>query len=249
VLQSLRKFARSLLANALLIGLATAWSLDEGLACGYEDPTSVSQGFLNWLYPDSLHVVGAISMAVAEKRLPPPNFNPAVQDLFGSRFRKTAKSLAQFGGALRGATPTPPSLSFSLVVVEAVLWTRFEADPDGLHTQIHVTGPTPGDVVLVSGESVIFEIVAGRLTIGEAYDRGYLRLYGTKERVDQFLGMYKNVGEAVIAAVDINASRWVVILPAPAPVLPAWALATPLLPAWAGILPPLALATPAQNQF
>ena len=33
----------------------------EGLACGYEDPQSVSRGSLSWAYPNSLHVIGAIS--------------------------------------------------------------------------------------------------------------------------------------------------------------------------------------------
>jgi hypothetical protein len=219
--QCLWNVARGAVVASVLAGFAVTSSSAPVAACGYEDPTSVSQGTLNWIYPDSLHVIGAISMAVAARDLPPPNFNPTVKDLFGSRFRKTARSIAELGGAFRMASPAQSSLSFSLVLVEAVLWTRFEADADGLRTQIHVNGPTPGDVVLVSGESVIAEIDAGRLTIGQAYGRGYLRLYGPKDRVDQFLGLYRNVGETVSAADDTLGSAWVVIQPRPAPAAPA----------------------------
>jgi hypothetical protein len=219
--QSPGKLARGAVAASVFAGLTITWPSAPVLACGYEDPTSAAQGALNWVYPDSLHVVGAIAMAVAARELPPPNFNPTEKDLFGFRFRKTAGSIAQLGGVFRLASPVQSSLSFSLVLVEAVLWTRFEADPDGLHTQIHVNGPAPGDVVLVSGESVIAEIDAGRLTIGRAFDRGYLRLYGPKDRVDQFLGLYRNVGETVITEDDTLGSTWVVIQPRPAPAAPA----------------------------
>jgi hypothetical protein len=200
-------------------GLAAAPSAG-AFACAYDDPSMASQGVLNWIYPDSLHVLGAISMAIAARELPPPNFNPAVKDLFGSQFHKTAASIARLGGAFRVASPAHSSLSFSMVLVEAVLWTRFQADPDGLRTQIHVNGPGSDDVVVVSGESVIAEIDAGRLTVGQAYGRGYLRLYGAKDRVDQFLALYKNVGETVTAEDGVAGAAWIAIEARPGPATP-----------------------------
>jgi len=53
-----------------LFGALTIWSQSDGDACGYHDDVSLARGALNWVYPDALHVVGAISTAVAERRLP-----------------------------------------------------------------------------------------------------------------------------------------------------------------------------------
>jgi hypothetical protein len=170
--------------------------------CGYDDDVSVARGLLNWVYPDALHVVGAMTAAVAERKLPPPNFDAAKPDLFGSGYRKTVQSLEQFGAALSGAAPEVPPLSISLVLVEPMLWTRFEAAQRELHTHIHVTGPTLGDLVLASGEAVVSEIANGRLTINEAHKLGFIRLYGSEEQKAEFLGAYQAVGREPVAGLD-----------------------------------------------
>lgn len=168
-------------------------------ACGYEDPQSVSRGFLNWLYPDSLHVIGAISREVAARRLPPANFNRASVDLFGRRYSATKMALEQFGEMLSAAAPTPSQPSLSLVLVEPVLWTRFERGANGLHARVHVSGVEPGDLVLVSGEAVISEIAKGRLTVGHATKTGLIRIYGLEEQKAQFIDTYQQVGSSPLA--------------------------------------------------
>jgi hypothetical protein len=81
---------------------------------------------------------------------------------------------------------------FSLVLVEAMLWTRF--DGGELHMQVHVAGPQAGDLILVSGEDVIRAVAGGGLAIGEAYDRGLIRLYGNETQIARFLDAFKDVG-------------------------------------------------------
>lgn len=179
---------------ALAASLMAAAPVSEGRACGYDSPQTVSQGFLNWLYPDSLHVVGAISREVAARRLPLANFDQTGPDLFGRRFKLTATALEQFGDMLRVASPGPSQPSVSLVVVEPMLWTRFDQGPNGLRTTIHVSGAQPGDLVLVAGEAVIAEIAARRLTFGQAVERGVVRPYGTAPQIAQFLLSYSDVG-------------------------------------------------------
>ncbi|CAN7715544.1 hypothetical protein LJR234_006200 [Mesorhizobium amorphae] len=166
----------------------------EGHACGYDSPQTASQGFLNWLYPDSLYVVGAISREVAAGRLPLANFDQTGQDLFGHRFKLTATALAQFGNMLRVASSGPSESSVSLVVVEPMLWTRFDQGPDGLRTKIHVSGAQLGDLVLVAGEAVIAEIAARQLTFGQAVERGVVRLYGSAPQIAKFLLSYSDIG-------------------------------------------------------
>lgn len=185
--------------KTVAVVLLTAAPAPDAFACGYEDPQSVSRGFLNWTYPDSLHVIGAISSEVAARRLPPASFNQARIDLFGRRYGATKKALEQFGEMLRVAAPSPSLPSVSLVLVEPVLWTRFERGDGGLHARVHVSGAEPGDLVLVSGESVISEIANGRLTVGQATKTGLIRIYGLEEQKAQFIGIYQQVGSRPLA--------------------------------------------------
>jgi hypothetical protein len=193
----------SLLAS-FPIAAAVALSPSVALGCGYDDDVSVARGLLNWVYPDALYVVGAMSAAVAERRLPLPTFDAAKPDLFGSGYRKTVQSLEQFGTALGGASREAPPMSFSLVLVEPMLWTRFEVAQHALHMQVHVTGPAPGDLVLVSGEAVVGEIANGRLTVDQALTLGFIRLYGSEEQRADFLGAYRAVGEATQSLLGAN---------------------------------------------
>ena len=197
-----RKLARATTV-ALAASLMIAAPASEGHACGYDSPQTVSQGFLNWLYPDSLYVVGAISREVAAGRLPLANFDQTGPDLFGHRFKLTATALEQFGDMLKVASPGPSQPSVSLIVVEPMLWTRFDQGPDGFRTTVHVSGAQPGDLVLVAGEAVIAEIAGRRLTFGQAVGRGVVRLYGTAPQIAQFLLSYSDVG-ASDSAVEIS---------------------------------------------
>lgn len=62
-------------ASSRVVGMAVAaalltmaYSPSPSLACGYHDDVAMARGLLNWVYPDALHVLGAISAAVAERR-------------------------------------------------------------------------------------------------------------------------------------------------------------------------------------
>lgn len=182
----------TILGAVLATGLMATASVHEAFACGYHDPQLVSRGFLNWIYPESLHVLGAISMEIGARRLPPPKGDPTAPDLFRKNYRGTATVLMQFGKMLGESGGSQPPAS--LVLLEPMLWTRFEHGPQGIDTQVHVAGPLPRDLVLVSGEVVVSEIVAGRLTLGAAYSRGLLRFYGPDREIARFLAVHEHVG-------------------------------------------------------
>lgn len=174
-------------------GLIAAAPASEGLACGYEDPQSVSRGSLNWSYADSLHVVGAISQEVAAKRLPPANSDREGVDLFGRKFQIAKSALEHFGAMLiasSGRLRTP----VAVVLIEPMLWARFEPTAAGLRTAIHAAGAGHGDLVMITGEAVITEIAAGRLTLGQAYGRGVVRLYGDDAQIAAFIQDHREVG-------------------------------------------------------
>ena len=196
MLQDSRNFPRFARVTMLAAVLATASSPSASLACGYHDDVSLARGILNWVYPDALHVVGAISTAVAERRLPRRNSEPTATDhLYGLGYRTTVRSMERLAEALRVASDgTSSPLSFSLVLVEPMLWARFHVDRAGARTEVHASGPRPGDPVLVSGETVISEIASGRLAFGDARRLGLIRFYGSDGQLARFLELYENVG-------------------------------------------------------
>ncbi len=129
---------------ACVAGLAGLLLTSEGRACGYHDNVSIARGVLNWVYPDALHVIGAISSAVAQKQLSHRDPESVGPGFFGSQYHATAKALERFAELLGGGSDDAPELSFSLVLVEPVLWTHFEIGPRGPRAQVHVSGPAEG---------------------------------------------------------------------------------------------------------
>jgi hypothetical protein len=192
----MRQHAKALaircLARVVISGAVIGSLLSEAVACGYHDDVSRARGVLNWVYPDALHVVGAIANAVAERRLPAPSF--AGRDPWG--YQRTVRSLDQYARQLRliaGRTQLP---AFSLLLIEPMLWTRFVPDGDDLQPRVHVPGPESGDLVLISGEDVVREIANDRLTISEAHRLGLFRLYGTEDQVTLFLALDRAHGHS-----------------------------------------------------
>ena len=186
------RLTRTIVCGALII-----WSPSEAAACGYHDDVSLARGVLNWVYPDALHVVGAISTAIAEKRLPAAD--PVRGGLGFLGYHATVRALDQHAQQLRMASGEIARPTFSLLLIEPMLWTRFVSEGGDVRTQVHMSGPQAGDLVVISGEDVIREIARGRLSIGEAYRHGLIRLYGTEQQVALFLNLYDQVGRVTPA--------------------------------------------------
>lgn len=176
----------------IVLGFLIGWSGSQAAACGYHDDVSLARGVLNWTYPDALHVMGAISTAVAERRLPAPA--PARGGLGIVGYHGIARTLDQHAQQLRMSSDQTTNPAFSLLLIEPMLWTRFASEGDDVRSQPHVSGPRTGDMVVISGEDVIREIARNRLSIGEAYRHGLIRLYGTEEQLKAFLTRYDRVG-------------------------------------------------------
>lgn len=181
------------LRRILVLGTIMLWLPPPGaIACGYHSDMSLARGLLNWVYPDALHVVGAISMAVAERRLPAPA--TVGRGLFG--YHDIVRSLERHAQQLRIASGETTPRTFSLVLIEPMLWTRFVSEGSDVRMHVHVSGPQAGDLVMISGEDVVREIANNRLSVGEAYRSGLIRLYGTEKQIAFFLNLYDQVGSA-----------------------------------------------------
>ena len=173
-----------------LDGVACVVAGSAGRACGFHDDVSVARGALNWTYPDALHVIGAISSAVVEKRL--TWHDNTAPDLFGSQYHATAKALERFAELLGAGPDEAPPLSFSIVLVEPMLWTRFEARSGRIAHADTCPGPQPDRYwFCVTGQSVIHAIANEELGIAEANRLGLIRLYGSEQQIAAFLGVLR----------------------------------------------------------
>jgi len=178
-----RRLVRASVFGTIMLSLPLA-----AVACGYHDDVALARGVLNWVYPDALHVLGAVSTAVAERRLPAATLRGG---LGVTGYHGTVRALDQYAQQLRmsaGAIPT-----FSLLLIEPMLWTRFVSDGE-VRAEAHVSGPQPGDLVVISGEEVIRAVANNRLAVGEAYRSRLIRLYGTDEQVAAFLALCEQIG-------------------------------------------------------
>jgi hypothetical protein len=185
---------KHLLKQPLLLGAALlVLFVSASRACGFHSDVSIARGVLNWAYPEALHVIGAITAATAARRL---THRASPTDPFGAHYRATVTALERLAELLGAGSDAAPPLSFSLVLVEPMLWTQFEAGPHGLHAQVHVSGPQPDHLVLVSGEDVIRAIANEELGIGEAYRLGLIRSYGSEENIARFLRLAEDAGHA-----------------------------------------------------
>jgi hypothetical protein len=154
--------------------------------CGFEDPNSAAlqRGALSLVYPQALHVIGALSEARLNRTIVPAPQASEVKGLFP--LLKTTRMMQQLGDSLGGKPHPDGDMTFSLVLVEPMLWTRFYAHDGRLYVSVHVTGPAAGDLVLIATEAAAREIAEHRLTAERAEQMGLLRAYGDPVKIARF---------------------------------------------------------------
>ncbi|MEM7193218.1 MAG: hypothetical protein AAF405_10240 [Pseudomonadota bacterium] len=163
-----------------LMALSLALVSTPVLACGYHNPIDVARGAMNFVYPKSLYVRTAVWQAQGSGVLPPRQKRPA-KDLFA--YHRTTAALRAWGRAL-GPAPDQGS-SFSIVLLDTMLWSRYEFREGGLDAAIHVTGPAADETVLVTESAVIFALNDGTIDYNAAEARGLIRLYGPKDQMEK----------------------------------------------------------------
>jgi hypothetical protein len=131
---------------------------------------------MNWVYPNSLYVQTAVWQAEDAGILPSRAAEPT-KDLFA--YQHIAQAMRAFGERITKVnSPTGEMPTFSIVLIDTLLWTRFVRGADGYAAEVHADGPAPNDVVVVTAGKVMLSLREGTLTPRVAYDRGLIRLYG-----------------------------------------------------------------------
>lgn len=135
-----------------------------------------TRGLLNWAYPNALYVTSAVWQAENAGILPP---RVTVKSRDFAAYLRTIKALKSLSRLLSHAnTAGADAPAVSIVLIDKVLWIRFEPKPGGFTVKVHADGPADGDVVIVTQGSVVQALTDSRLSVGVAEESGLLRYYG-----------------------------------------------------------------------
>ena len=132
---------------------------------------------LKVMYPGSLAVAVALRQAAdaavidADALVAPQRRRALYIDSVGR--------LQAFRTAMTAAGGLPPA--FSLGFVESGLWTRYHHTDRQLRADIHTAGPDDGEPVVLTGEPVLEEILAGTLSAERALDDRLVLIQGSDE--------------------------------------------------------------------
>lgn len=156
------------------------------LACSYDgEDNGLSVDTLNHYYPDSFGVVLSVLDARRVGRL--ERFTTETTPKLVALQRLT-RALREIDG-LRA--PRPGSPDVAVLLVESMFWARY---PEGRRVEVHLTGPQPGDVVIITSEDVIAGIAARRLTVAQAEAAGWLMLYGRPDLITAARAAFAAIG-------------------------------------------------------
>jgi hypothetical protein len=159
------------LAGLLCLGAAPA-----AIGCGFHSPLEVQ---LESMHPGSLSVAVALRSAadsglIDATALKAPSKGTALSADTLRRLQELRKALT--------ASPAAAGLpaSFSLGYVESGLWTRYSESDGKVRVAVHTDGPAGGEAVVLTGEPVLAELVAGRLSVERALAEGMILIVGNE---------------------------------------------------------------------
>jgi hypothetical protein len=163
-----RKFVQFLIVPTLLAGPA-----GPAVACGYDG--SPSSGLR---HPRAIEVAAALRNASNAQILDRQLVAPAFVNMMG--YHRAVRRLQRLRDSLEWAVQARKLAGpgFSLLLVEAGLWSRYVPDGEGVSIAIHTPGPQPSDALVFTGEAAIEAIASGRLSTDEAFRRGLIVIDG-----------------------------------------------------------------------
>ncbi|MCU0919803.1 MAG: hypothetical protein MUF16_05635 [Burkholderiaceae bacterium] len=141
-------------------------------------------------HPRSLEVAMAVYDAAQQGRIDPDAGGPALEGQAG--LQRALWRLQRLGRGLGSSDAGDPAVS--LVLVDSALWVRLTPAPLGMAIQSHVSGPAPGDVVAVSSELVVVQLLGGQLSGEDALRRGLLLLEGDASAVQRVAARFAGIG-------------------------------------------------------
>ena len=177
----MRSALYGLMTAAALLLLASGAAAPPSIACGFDG--ILGDGF-SAEHPKSIAVAFAISDAVTAGVVDKAAIAPIVPGSQGywravgriNSFRRLL-SAASVGGT--------QSQSISLLFIDSKLWSRFSPGPQGYELQVHTTGASPEDVVIVTSEAILAAVLDGTMPAQKALDLGLIAIDGKQDEQRQ----------------------------------------------------------------
>jgi hypothetical protein len=162
---------------AALLLLFCGAAVPPTLACGFHGGLD---GSFSAMHPRSLGVAFAIRDAIEGQVIPNSVHEPILPGAPGywravGRLNSLTALLSAAGADQSTAAPAP---AISVLFIDSGLWSRIESGPGGLRLEAHTNGAQPGDMVIVTSEAVLAEVLAQRFSIEAALSRAVITIDG-----------------------------------------------------------------------
>jgi hypothetical protein len=158
-------------AFAGLLGMSIA---PAAIGCGFHPALEVQ---LESMYPGSFPVAVALRRAADRGVIDATALEALSKGT--ALYVDTVRRLKEFRKALAASSAAAElPASFSLGYVESQLWTRYSQSDGTVRVDIHTDGPAKGEAVVLTGEPVLTEVLAGRLSVDRALADGVILIYG-----------------------------------------------------------------------
>lgn len=188
----------------LIAALAALSSLggphSRAIACGFDGALGANFGAS---HPKSLTVAFAVRDAVVKGRVDSAAIAPLVPGPGG--YWRAASRVRSFQRLMSPSAAQGRAVGVSILFVESQLWSRLTPKPDGYQADLHMQGPAPGDVVIVTNETVLASMLSGVLKAQEALELGIVVLEGEKVAVESIKNaMIAELAHAPAAAMAVR---------------------------------------------
>lgn len=181
---------------ALVVIVAFGAARSVAIACGFDGALGAN---FSALHPGSLAVAFAVRDAVAKGLLDRAAIAPIERGPKGYwRAASRVQGLQRLMSAARPAGGAGASVS--LLFIESQLWSRLTPQPDGYQTDLHMSGPTSGDVVIVTNETVLASVLAGALKARLALDLGLIVVDGDRRAAETVAKAIADLDRTPLAA-------------------------------------------------
>jgi hypothetical protein len=131
------------------------------------------------MYPGSFHVAVALHKAADNGVIDAAALEAT--SMGTAHYDDAVRRLQEFGRAL-ALSPAAADLpaSFSLGYVDSQLWARYSQFDGKIRVDIHTDGPVKGEAVVLTGEPVLTELLAGSLSVDRAMTDGVILIEGNE---------------------------------------------------------------------
>jgi len=167
------------LPMAALLLLLCGTAAPPSHACGFD---GVLPGGFSAMHPRSIGVAFAIRDAIENQEIP----NSATEPIAGGApgYWRAVGRLNDLTAHLSAAAHHTPGVpAISVLFIDSGLWSRISSGPDSLWLVPHTEGPQPSDIVIVTNETVLAEVLAERISIKSALGRAIIAIDGDRKGV------------------------------------------------------------------